>query len=94
MTLAPGHPALLNNLGNALQEMGRFEEALICYDKASTISPDYAEAHWNAAVVRLTLGDLSSGWREAEWRWKHRGLGKETTTFAVTCSPETPPVLS
>jgi Tfp pilus assembly protein PilF len=79
--ITPGQPVFHNNLGNALQEMGQFKEALACYDKATEIRPDYAEAHWNAAVVRLTLGDLERGWSEAEWRWKHRGLGKEIRQF-------------
>jgi Flp pilus assembly protein TadD len=81
VNVTPGQPVFHNNLGNALQEMGQFEEALVCYDKATEISPDYAEAHWNAAVVRLTLGDLDRGWRQAESRWKHRGLGKEIRQF-------------
>jgi hypothetical protein len=74
--------ALHSNLGNALQEMGRFAEALQSYDKATTINPDHAEAHWNAGVVRLMTGDYARGWNQAEWRWKNRALGNEQRHFA------------
>ena len=38
-----------SNLGNALQELGRLEEAVASYRKALAIKPDYAEAHHNLA---------------------------------------------
>ena len=36
-----------NNLGNALQALGRRDEATASYHKALAIAPDYAEAHYN-----------------------------------------------
>jgi tetratricopeptide (TPR) repeat protein len=80
--LNPSFAAFHNNLGNALQEVGRFADALACYDKATTIDLNYAEAHWNAGVARLMTGDFDRGLRQAEWRWKNRALGNEQRLFA------------
>src|SRR5262249_22476844 len=57
-----------NNLGHALQVLGRAEEALASLQKALTLRPDYAEAHWNRAQVWLQQGNFEQGWPEHEWR--------------------------
>ena len=38
---------LYNNMGNALKEQGKLEEAIEAYNKALAIKPDYADAHYN-----------------------------------------------
>src|SRR5262249_52711066 len=58
------------NPGNALTVLKRFDEALASYDKALALKPDYAEAHWNEALLRLLTGDFSRGWGKYEWRWE------------------------
>jgi len=40
----PAAPAYHNNLGNVLQELGRFRESLLCYEEALRLAPDYVEA--------------------------------------------------
>ena len=40
----PAAPAYHNNLGNVLQELGRFEASLLCYEEALRLAPDYVEA--------------------------------------------------
>ena len=40
--LTPGRPHPINNLGNVYRSMGRFEEALECYNKAMAIAPSMA----------------------------------------------------
>src|ERR1035437_6506033 len=37
----------LNNRGNILKELKRYEEALASYDRALTVQSDYAEAFFN-----------------------------------------------
>src|SRR5262249_9036054 len=32
--------------------------------------PDFAEAHFELGMARLTLGHFAGGWAEYEWRWK------------------------
>ena len=36
-----------NNKGIALSDLGRKEEAIVCYDKAIEINPQYADAYNN-----------------------------------------------
>ncbi|WP_145254251.1 tetratricopeptide repeat protein [Planctomycetes bacterium Pan216] len=61
----------LNSLGAALQKCGRIQEALESYDKACELIPKYPDARFNAAQMRLLLGDLEKGFEEYEWRWAH-----------------------
>ena len=68
--MRPDYAEALSNRGVTLQELKRFEEALASYDRALTVRPDYAEAHWNEALLRLLIGDFSRGWEKYEWRWK------------------------
>ena len=47
LKLNPSHSPALNNRGNALMALRRFEEALTSYELALALQPDYAEAHCN-----------------------------------------------
>jgi hypothetical protein len=38
------------------------------------IAPDFADAHFNAAMSLLTLGDYRRGFAEYEWRWERTGM--------------------
>lgn len=51
----PSSPVYFSNLGNALKNMGRLEEAEASYRKALELKPDYAEAHCN---LGNTLRDM------------------------------------
>jgi len=66
----PRDARLLVVLGNTLHAAARLGESLNAYDEALEILPDSAEAHWNKALLLLTLGDYLSGWKEYEWRWR------------------------
>jgi hypothetical protein len=57
-----------------LQILNRHAEAVASFDKAIAIDKDYADAHSNAALSLLTLGDLRRGFTEYEWRWKRGGM--------------------
>ena len=48
----------LNNLGLALQAQGKLEEALLAYQEATTIKPDYTDAHNNRGIVLQAQGRL------------------------------------
>ena len=45
--IKPDYAEAYNNMGNALREQGKIDEAIEAYTKALTIKPDYAEAHNN-----------------------------------------------
>lgn len=47
------------NLGKVLDGHGRVSEALVHYDQALAIRPDYSEAHDNVGVILENRGDLN-----------------------------------
>jgi tetratricopeptide (TPR) repeat protein len=66
----PGHPQILTNRGHALRRLDRPTEALRDFEAAVSAAPEFPEAHFEAAMTRLTLGDFDAGWKAYEWRWK------------------------
>jgi tetratricopeptide (TPR) repeat protein len=66
----PGHPQILTNRGHALRRLDRPVEALGDFEAALAKGSEFPEAHFEAAMTRLTLGDFDAGWKEYEWRWK------------------------
>jgi tetratricopeptide (TPR) repeat protein len=70
LTAMPGHPQILTNRGHALRRLDRPAEALADFNAAMTAAPEFPEAHFEAAMTHLTLGDFDAGWKEYEWRWK------------------------
>ena len=69
-------------MADILQELKRFEEALASYDRALTLRPDYAEAHFNEALCRMLIGDFDRGWEKNEWRWETEQARNEKRNFA------------
>jgi tetratricopeptide (TPR) repeat protein len=70
------------NLGIALVELGRFGQAMTAYDTAVRLDPDCAGAHYNKSHAHLLLGDLATGWRDYEWRWRGGIRGLVPRVFA------------
>jgi len=68
LSVQPNNIVALNERGSALARMSRFDEALMSVGKALALNPQYAEAHFNAALCRLIRGDLARGLEEYEWR--------------------------
>src|SRR5271169_292685 len=66
----PHHPQILTNRGHALRRLDRPVEALADLEAALVKGPEFPEAHFEAAMTRLTLGDFDAGWKQYEWRWK------------------------
>ncbi len=58
------------NRGLALSYLDRPQEAFDSFDRAIALEPDLAEAHWNKALLHLSVGDFAQGWRGYEWRWR------------------------
>jgi len=61
----------LRNKAVALEQLGRFDQAIAAYRQAIAEDPDDASAEWNLALLQLLTGDFEAGWagREAA-RWK------------------------
>ena len=53
--LLPRDFSVISNLGNALKNVGRFEEALASFHRALEIKPDFAEGHYNLGVTLQSL---------------------------------------
>jgi tetratricopeptide (TPR) repeat protein len=73
----PGHPQILTNRGHALRRLDRPFEALADFEAALKAGPDFPEAHFEAAMTRLTLGDFDAGWRAYEWRWRTGAFARQ-----------------
>lgn len=80
---APKSATLLINKGTALCALTRYHEALASFCAATAIEPDRAEAHYNAGLVRLRLGDFENGWRDYEWRWRKADWADKRRNFAA-----------
>ncbi len=46
-----GNPAFHNNLGEAYRALGRLPEAQACYQRALTLDPGFAAAHYNLGLT-------------------------------------------
>jgi len=83
LKLAPFTVELLINKGTALVALSRYAEALDCFSAAAAVEPGRAEAHYNAALVQLRLGDFAAGWRGYEWRWRKPDWLKSRRNFSA-----------
>jgi tetratricopeptide (TPR) repeat protein len=66
--LDPGLAEAQANLGLALQEQGRFDEALDHYERLIAESPGVVEYRWNRGVANLALGRFGAAWEDYELR--------------------------
>jgi tetratricopeptide (TPR) repeat protein len=79
---SPRDAMAFTDLGNTWRELGRHREALAAYDRALSIDPDLAEAHFSRSFVLLLLGDYSAGWKDYEWRWRIPAFNAPARRFA------------
>ena len=59
--LDPEYVAAQNNLGNALTDAGRFEEAVAAYQEALRLAPDSAQIFGNLACALQASGPAEAG---------------------------------
>ena len=65
------------NRGNVLGCSARMKEALGSYVDAIALEPEHFEAHFNASITRLCLGDYREGWKQYEYRWKRKEFARD-----------------
>jgi tetratricopeptide (TPR) repeat protein len=53
-----------NNLGLILSRLDQFGDAILAYDKALELNPDYDDAYSNRSLLRLAQGDFAGGWED------------------------------
>jgi len=73
LSMTPDNTFALVNRGNALRYLDHHDEAIASFDRAIALRPDLAEAHWNKALLCLSVGDFARGWANYEWRWRREG---------------------
>ena len=69
--LDPGLNIAYSNLGAALSELNRHEEALAIFQRARQLEPDAPQPVFNEALARLALGEYEvagTTMRHAGWR--------------------------
>lgn len=69
--LYANHPKLAivyNQLGWVQRKLARLEDALLSFEKAININPDFYGARANRSLILLQKGDFINGWREYENR--------------------------
>lgn len=69
LELAPDSREPLLNLGYALDNQDRPDEALRCYESVLEIDPGNAKAHYNRSAHQLRSGDLRNGFADYEFRF-------------------------
>jgi tetratricopeptide (TPR) repeat protein len=82
LALLPGHPQILTNRGHALRRLDRPVEALADFEAALAKAPGFPEAHFEAGMTHLTLGEFEAGWKEYEWRWRTNTFADKRREFA------------
>jgi serine/threonine-protein kinase len=60
LALRPGSPVVINDLGNALRELGRLDEAEEDHREAIRLKPDFARAHSDLGRTLRRKGDLAA----------------------------------
>lgn len=90
----PDHPKALNNLGLALHQLSRFEEALQVYQRVAQVAPDDAVAQERIAQLSERLGDLKgavdAAMRAADLYLNQREVDKAIENWArvTTLNPD------
>jgi spermidine synthase len=71
LAVRPGYSEACVNLGNALCDLGRADEALAQYEQALRLNADLSQAYFGLGNVRQTQGRIEeaiAAWREATAR--------------------------
>lgn len=68
IAIRPGYATVHANLAVSLVYQGRFQEGIAAAQRALELDPDFHEARFTLACVRLLLGDFERGWADYEIR--------------------------
>jgi tetratricopeptide (TPR) repeat protein len=72
LAVEPDNVEALNSRGLALRSLNRDDQALMAFITAQSFQANFAEAHFNEALIHLRQGDLLRGFAKYEWRWSVR----------------------
>jgi len=80
--LNPNDPRAFMNVALIYRTWGHLDAAVSWLERAVSVAPDNADAHWNLAHALLVRGDLERGWAEYEWRFMRAGRGERALPIA------------
>lgn len=66
----PNYAEAYYNRGVSFQDIKNYDKAFNSYDIAISLDQHYADAYLNKSFLSLLIGDLDTGWKLYEWRWK------------------------
>ena len=72
----PDNAQVLASLAEGMGQLGQFEQTAEIWRRVIEIDPESPDHHGSMAMCLLTLGDLTGGWREYEWRWQCKSFVK------------------
>src|SRR5262249_44246738 len=55
--------------GNVFAGLRRYDDAFAAYHQALALEPACAQAHYSEGLLRLSLGEMETGWTKCEYRW-------------------------
>ena len=96
LRLNPRDPEAHNNMGGALQRLGRYQDALREHEEALRLNPALVEARYNAGVCQQALGHLEQARAEyaaavraqPDYAMAHYNLGTALTQLGRTMEAE------
>jgi Flp pilus assembly protein TadD len=72
----PDNVKILAMLADGMWQSGQFSQTGELWHRLVELEPQSPDRHGALAMCLLTLGDLSGGWREYEWRWQCESFSK------------------
>ena len=71
LEISDRYSQVYHNIAFTLAErMGKFQQALVNFDKALELKPSDPESHFCRALAHLSLGNLIAGFQDYEYRWQ------------------------
>ena len=84
----PRHRVALHNEACALLALLRIDDALASVSRATGWYPDDPDLQWDLAVAHLLRGDLASGWKAHEARWRAKGFASSAASQPLSTRPQ------
>ncbi len=72
LAIHPAEPLLWNTLGSVLSEQGELDTAVVFFDEALRLDPDFAKARYNRGNTRLGLGHYDEALADCEAAMAHK----------------------
>ncbi|MFP4004648.1 MAG: putative 2OG-Fe(II) oxygenase, partial [Alphaproteobacteria bacterium] len=85
---APGHVPAYNNLGTALEKLGRLDRAAEAFRRALERMPDHSGARLNLGTVLLRMGDAKGAERQFEAVLEREPFNRRAVAYLAVARQE------